>query len=215
MSMIPTRPSIILVDPHGEYSNAFGDKSIVYRAYDTLGQSNTESANLTLPYWLMSGDEFRSLVIGKTEFEATSQANTVYKALTHARLVEAGLARSAIGDVPTLDLLGGRHPEEPIPCEGVTEEQILSFDRDKPRPFRLDEFKAHITGRQAKRQKTSGAEWSDVTASEFQKDYASILNKFRVLTTDPRIKFLMHEHVGDDQNLFQYIEAVIECTGRG
>ena len=189
-------PSIILIDPHGEYPSAFRDKAIVYRAYDALGQGGPEAANLSLPYWLMSSDEFRSLVIGKTEFEATSQANTVYKALTHARLVESGLARSAIGDIQN-DLLNGRHPEEPIPCDEVTDEQILSFDRDRPRPFKLQEFIAHITGRQAKREK--GGEWVDVTPSEFQRDYASILNKFRVLTTDPRIKFLMKEY--DDNNV--------------
>ena len=187
-----TRPSIILIDPHGEYSSAFKDEAIVYRAYDALGQGGVENANLVLPYWLMSGDEFRSLVIGKTEFEATSQANTVYKALTHARLVEAGLARSAIGDIP-VGLLNGRHPEEPIPSEKEgAAEQILTFDRDKPRPFKLDEFEAHIRDRQAVR--TKDGRWGAVPPSEFQKEYASILNKFRILTTDPRIRFLMNEH---------------------
>ena len=185
------RPAIILIDPHGEYASAFSDRAIVYRAYDALGQDDTNTTSLTLPYWLMSGDEFRSLVIGKTEFEATSQANTVYKALTHARLVEAGLARSAMGDIPVNDL-NGRHPEEPIPCDGVAMQQILAFDRDKPRPFKLAEFLQHITGRQAKRLTNQG--WSDITPSEFQKEYSSILNKFRVLTTDPRVQFLMKEH---------------------
>ena len=186
-----TRPTIILIDPHGEYAHAFRERAIVYRAYDALGQDELENANLALPYWLMSGDEFRSLIVGKTEFEATSQANTVYKALTHARLVEAGLARSAMGDIP-VELLEGRHPEEPIPCEGVAVEDILGFDRDKPRPFKLAEFRQHIVGRQAKRLTNNG--WTDVTASEFQRDYSSILNKFRVLTTDSRVRFLMREY---------------------
>lgn len=206
-----TRPSIILIDPHGEYSSAFEDKAVVYRAYDALGQEDDEAANLDLPYWLMSSDEFRSLVIGKTEFEATSQANTVYKALTHARLVEAGLAVSAIGDIPD-NLPDGKHPEEPIPRLGVTEEQILSFDRDRPRPFKLAEFRAHITGRQAKRKKKNDG-WEDVTASDLQRDYASILNKFRVLTTDPRIKFLMHEHVEGAPTLVQIINQFLNVRG--
>ena len=89
----------------------------------------------------MSSEEFRSLVVGKTEFEATSQANTVYKALTHARLVEAGLACSALGQIPP-NHQDDRHPEEPVPCNGVKESEILAFDRDKPRPFKLSEFKA-------------------------------------------------------------------------
>ena len=185
------RPSIILIDPHGEYAHAFGDQAVVYRAYDALGQGDGEAANLTLPYWLMSGDEFRSMVVGKTEFEATSQANTVYKALTHARLVEAGLARSAMDDIP-LDQLDGRHPEEPLPCDGVAAEELVAFDRDKPRPFKLAEFHQHIVARQAIRHTKNG--WEDVTLSEFQRDYASILNKFRVLTTDARVNFLMSEY---------------------
>ena len=187
-----TRPSIILIDPHGEYAHGFGNQAVVYRAYDALGQGDGEAANLTLPYWLMSGDEFRSMVVGKTEFEATSQANTVYKALTHARLVEAGLARSAIGAIP-LDKLDGRHPEEPLPCDGVAAEELVAFDRDKPRPFKLAEFRQHIVARQAIRHTTKNG-WEAVTPSEFQKDYASILNKFRVLTTDARVNFLMSEY---------------------
>lgn len=185
------RPCIILIDPHGEYASAFKDKAKVFHAYDALGQNAEDASTLKLPYWLMSSDEFRSLVIGKTEFEATSQANTVYKALAHARMVEAGLARSAIGDIPD-NLPAGQHPEQPMPVDGVDEEQLASFDRDKPRPFKLEEFRAHIIGRQAKREKSG--KWEDVPPSEFQKDYASILNKFRVLTTDPRVRFLMEEH---------------------
>ena len=208
---VETRPTIILIDPHGEYSSSFGDKAIVYRAYDALGQGGAEVANLDLPYWLMSGDEFRSLVIGKTEFEATSQANTVYKALTHARLVEAGLARSAIGDIP-VEFLDGRHPEEPICCEGVAAEEILSFDRDRPRPFKLREFHAHITGRQAKRLTKDG--WSDVTLSDFQRDYASILNKFRMLITDTRIKFLMKEYAEGSPTLSEILSQFMNVQER-
>ena len=191
---VKSRPCIILIDPHGEYPAAFGEKAKVYRAYDALGQGGIVGSNLVLPYWLMSGDEFRSLLIGKTEFEATSQANTVYKALAHARLVEAGLARSALEEIPTEEVLEGRHPEEPLPCEGVDAGQIESFDRDRPNPFRLSEFHAHITKRQAMRNTSKG--WDKVSPSEFQRDFASILNKFRVLTSDSRTKFLMEEYSG-------------------
>ena len=154
----------------------------------------------------MSSDEFRSLVIGKTEFEATSQANTVYKALAHARMVGAGLVRSAIGNIPA-DLPPGQHPEQPMPMPGVDEQQLFSFDRDKPRPFSLAEFEAHIRERQAKR--LQGGGWSDVTPSEFQKDYASILNKFRVLTTDPRVRFLMEENALDAPTLSQILSQFL------
>ena len=206
-----TRPSIILIDPHGEYADAFGERAVVYRAYDALGQREGEAANLTLPYWLMSGDEFRSMVVGKTKFEATSQANTVYKALTHARLVEAGLARSAMDEIPW-DVLDGRHPEEPIPSDGASVEEIVAFDRDKPRPFKLAEFHQHIVGRQAMRHTRNG--WEDVTSSDFQRDYASILNKFRVLTTDARVNFLMGEYREGGPTLSDILSQFLNLADR-
>ena len=210
-----TRPSIILIDPHGEYRSAFGDKAKIYQAYDALGQGGMVGANLVLPYWLMSGDEFRSLLIGKTEIEATSQANTVYKALSHARLVEAGLARSALNEIPH-ELLDGRHPEQAIPCEGVDASQILSFDRDRPRPFKLSEFKAHIEDRQTMRPIKTSPGWGEITPSQFQKDYASILNKFRVLTTDSRIRFLMSEHVDGGLSLAEILRQFLNvCRDTG
>lgn len=205
-----TRPCIILIDPHGEYASAFQGKAKVFRAYDALGQNQEGISTLKLPFWLMSSDEFRSLVIGKTEFEATSQANTIYKALAHARMVEAGLIRSAHGDIPA-NLPAGQHPEQPFPLEGVNDKQISSFDRDKPRPFKLAEFQAHITGRQAKRQQ--GNSWNDLTPSDFQKDYASILNKFRVLTTDPRVRFLMEEHGENSPSLPEILSQFLYVDG--
>jgi len=77
-----THLRMVIIDPHGEYGHAFGDKALVYRAYDPLGNEEAEGTPISLPYWLMSADEFRTLVIGKTEFEATSQNNIVYKAIT-------------------------------------------------------------------------------------------------------------------------------------
>jgi hypothetical protein len=204
-----TRPCIILIDPHGEYASAFGNRAKVFRAYDALGNDPDAASTLKLPYWLMSSDEFRSLVIGKTEFEATSQANTIYKALAHARMVGAGLARSAAGGIPA-DLPAGQHPEQPMPMAGVNEDQLVSFDRDKPRPFTLSEFEIHIRERQAKR---NGPKWTDVAPGEFQKDYASILNKFRVLRTDPRIRFLMEEHGPDAPSLSDVLSQFLNVDG--
>lgn len=205
-----TRPCIILIDPHGEYASAFRGKARIFRAYDALGQNPDGVSTLKLPYWLMSSDEFRSLVIGKTEFEATSQANTVYKALAHARMVEAGLARSALGDIPA-GLPAGQHPEQPMPVAGVNEDRLISFDRDKPRPFSLAEFHAHIIGRQAKRQQ--GGAWNDVTPTDFQKDYGSILNKFRVLTSDPRVQFLMEEYGPNASTLAEILSQFLNVDG--
>ena len=99
-------PRILVIDPHGEYGHAFKERAIVYRAYDPLGNEEATGSPISLPYWLMSADEFRTLVIGKTEQEATSQNNIVYKAITYARMVAAEL----IDPSPTA--YGGRAPAD-------------------------------------------------------------------------------------------------------
>lgn len=199
------QPRIVLIDPHGEYRRAFGDRCCIYRGYNPLGRDDDEAGEeLRLPYWLMTSDEFRSLVVGKTEFEATSQANTVYKALAHARLVAAGLiepAQEDRGDTPE-----GRHPQDPILREGVTQEQLAVFDRDKPRPFSLDEFQRHIEWRQPWKH---GDKRARVSASEFHNDYGSILDKLAVLRHDSRIRFLMKNYTEGDPDLAQILEQLI------
>lgn len=82
-------PNIVIIDPHGEYANAFKNKCVVYKAYDDYEKNEEVNVRkLKLPYWILSGEEFRDLVIGKTEYEATSENNIVYKALEHSRLAE-------------------------------------------------------------------------------------------------------------------------------
>ena len=68
-------PRIIILDPHGEYGNAFA-------AHTKL---SSDDGTLILPYWLLNFQETVALLIGKTEFVATSQANIVKKALMAAR----------------------------------------------------------------------------------------------------------------------------------
>ncbi|WP_170507469.1 ATP-binding protein [Ruegeria arenilitoris] len=202
-------PNIVIIDPHGEYAAAFGEKAEVFKAYNPIAGGADDGVRLKLPYWLLSADEFRSLVIGKTEFEATSQANTVYKALSHSRMFEAKLVQSALpaidGTFPT-----EVHPQEPrVLQEGTDEDlderrsQIASFNRDRPRPFSLDEFTAHITNRQAKR--LSGANWTDVTPGDFQRSFSSILDKLRVLTSDPRLEFLMNDEPDNRPSLTEVL----------
>lgn len=184
----PCSPRIVIIDPHGEYGNAFGERCTVFRSYDDGAED--DGTPVVLPYWLMSSDEFRQLIIGKTEFEATSQANVVYKALAHARMRAAGLVLAANDPnrFATAD-----HPDLPKPVDANSEGKIASFNRDRPLPFSLDEFEAHITECQAKRYVRNS--WEKVTDSEFQKTYASILDKLRVLRMDSRIAFLMSEYV--------------------
>ncbi len=194
-------PRMIIIDPHGEYGSAFGNKAIVFRAYEDDSDKTQAFTPVKLPYWLMSSDEFRRLVVGKGEFEATSQANVVYKALAHARLYTAGLVISAKDDAR---FSGKDHPDLPKPTNPSQANAIATFDRDLPIPFDLDEFKEHILNCQAKRPNGKGG-WEDITASDFQKNYASILDKLNVLRTDSRISFLMKNYAIEDPGLAEII----------
>lgn len=202
-----THLRMVVIDPHGEYGHAFGDKALVYRAYDPLGNEKAEGTPISLPYWLMSADEFRTLIIGKTEFEATSQNNIVYKALTYARMVAAGL----VAQSPTS--YGGAAPNDsiehdaPRPVEGVEMGRLIEFDRDKPRPFSLDEFENHIRYLQGARRKNGTL--NQVPASEFAKNFKSILDKLSVLRNDPRIQFLIQEWTADSPQLGEIIAQFV------
>lgn len=191
-------PRVVIIDPHGEYGNAFGDRAVVFRAYEDESDTAQAFVSVKLPYWLMSSDEFRQLVIGKTEFEATSQANVVYKALAHARMHAAGLVKSAAESLASAD--ASNPPDIPMPSGDQHKVTIGSFNRDRPCPFDLEEFEAHIRTCQAKRL-NKDKKWEDVTASEYQKDFASILDKLHVLRADSRIAFLMKSYAAGDPSL--------------
>lgn len=193
------RPRIVIIDPHGEYGRAFGARAVVYRAYDPIGTEETAGTPIKLPYWLMSAEEFRLLVSGKTEFEATSQHNIVYKALTHARMVTAGLVDPAPSSYDWNAPTDGSAHDEPKPKAGVEASRLAEFDRDKPRSFCLTEFTNHIAFVQAARSKNGKME--RVTESDFAKGFKSILDKVAVLRRDPRIRFLMNDWVATDTPL--------------
>ncbi len=200
-------PRILIIDPHGEYGHAFKERAIIYRAYDPLGNEETTGSPINLPYWLMSADEFRTLVIGKTEQEATSQNNIVYKAITYARMVAADLVEPSPhaygGPAPT----DGSDHDAPRPKAGVTVEQLIEFDHDKPRPFSLQEFYNHIFYLQAAR--VQNGTLQSVTASDFATKFKSILDKLSVLRRDPRIRFMMQEWDSQSPSLEHIIAQLV------
>lgn len=208
------RPRIVIIDPHGEYKKAFADRAVVYRAYDPVGIEETTGEPIRLPYWLMSGDEFRLLVIGKTEKEATSQNNIIYKALTHARMVQADLIEPAPSDygfeLPT-DIAASDLPRAKT---GVTPERIQSFDRDKPRPFSLVELTNHIKFAQGVNV-TGGKTKSKSNSDLSDEGFRSILDKISVLRSDPRIRFLIEEIADDAPTLASVIGQFVGESGDG
>lgn len=64
-------PQIVVLDPHNEYITAF-PKHV---------RLCTDENSLRLPYWLLNLQESINLLIGKTEFAATSQTNIIRTAL--------------------------------------------------------------------------------------------------------------------------------------
>lgn len=74
------KPRIVILDPHNEYGAAFPNHS----------RLSTDDKSLRLPYWLLNFQETIALLIGKTEFVATSQANIIKTALLEARKESTG-----------------------------------------------------------------------------------------------------------------------------
>lgn len=201
-------PRILVIDPHGEYGHAFKERAIVYRAYDPLGNEETVGTPISLPYWLMSADEFRLLAIGKTEKEATSQNNIIYKALTHARMVAAGLVDPAPADYGVDVPDDGLDPDAPRPKDGIEADVIAEFDRDKPRPFSMDELMNHIRFSQAVNVvagKTKAKSATDLSKEGFR----SILDKLSLLRRDPRIRFMMREWNAESPPLEHIIAQLV------
>lgn len=197
------RPRIIVIDPHGEYSAAFGDRAVVFRAYEDLA-GKEKGTLLRLPYWVMSAEEFRELVVGKTEYEATSENNIVYKALTHSRLVARGwveAARDWSGQA-----VSGAHPAENRLIKKDYASQVATYDPDTPDPFALDEFAAHIAKEQSMRAK--GGKWEEMSPSDF-KSHGSVLDKLAVLRVDPRLKFMMGEYQKDHGDLGDILQQFV------
>ncbi|MEM1227156.1 MAG: DUF87 domain-containing protein [Planctomycetota bacterium] len=203
----PSDPRVVILDPHGEYGHAFSGSAVQYRAYDPLNNEKAADDSISLPYWLMSAEEFRMLVIGKTEQEATSQNNIIYKALTHARMVAAGIVDKAPSSHGSPAPTDGLDFDTPRPKTGVADERILSFDRDKPRPFCLDELHNHIFYVQASRVQKD--KMQAITATEFSKSFKSIIDKLAVIRRDPRIKFLMSNWSASSFTLEQIIAQLI------
>lgn len=198
------KPRIVMIDPHGEYASAFGNRAKVYRAYNDASAVEDEAELLKLPYWLMSSDELRSLIIGKTEHEATSQNNIVYEAITYSRLLEAGYVQD-VGAEPN----GGL---EAAFTDGINEAQVLNFDRDKPVPFKLTQFVKHIDKVQGRKE----GKQEKLAASSGRDKIDNILKKLKVLRSNPQLSFLLKEYSKTDSPNLQDILAqfVGEANGK-
>lgn len=208
------RPRVVLIDPHGEYARALGNRCVVFQAYTAASddENKHDSVQLRLPYWLMTGEGFRDLVIGKTEWEATSENNIVLKALRHARLVSKGLIEGARTDWVGKSAEGQPHPSDDRLIEPENQEHrdlVASYDRDIPDVFSLEELQNYIKHELGVREKSK--KWDPLTATD-SKSHASILDKLSVLQRDPRLDFMMREHEQDDPGLETIIQQFVGNT---
>ncbi|MEI7214647.1 ATP-binding protein [Pectobacterium versatile] len=202
-------PRIIMIDPHDEYGKAFQNRGVIYQAYSAL-EINKHKKNIKLPYWLMSSDEFRTLIIGKTEKEATSQNNIIFKALSYARMVTVGITPPSPTNYLWSPPDDGLSHDEPRPADNHSFEEIISFDSDKPIPFSLQEFENHIRYVQASRFKSKEAKVERETDTNFSDKFKSILDKLSVLKRDPRISFMMDNWtVESDISLEKILEQLV------
>ncbi len=162
------KPLIVVLDPHNEYGKAFKDHK----------RLSTDEGTLSLPYWLLDLDETIGLLIGKTEYAATSQSNIVKNALLAVRMASAKDALSLDATKLTVD--------SPIPY-------LLG------NPTGLDEF-GEISGAKYETgfvgainaQRPSNKNKKD------HEDYNKVLRKLDSLMKDERLSFMMNPWDGKD-----------------
>ena len=155
------KPQVVILDPHNEYGKAFkGHKRL-----------STDEGTLTLPYWLLDLDETIGLLIGKTEYAATSQANIVKNALLSAR---AKAAQDLLGLDPkklTVD--------SPIPYVLGDPEGLDEFGDLNGQKYEIGLVGAINAQRPKNQNKGQHA------------DYNKVLRKLDSLIKDERLSFMM------------------------
>jgi len=112
---------IILLDPHNEYSRAFGSKAEVI-----------DPTTLNLPHWLLNFEESIELFVGKTEFAATSQTNILKEAVLSARrsFGTAGIPADSITvDTPVPYKLGDVLAAVELQASGLSPSKRESHDK--------------------------------------------------------------------------------------
>jgi DNA helicase HerA-like ATPase len=162
-------PQVVILDPHNEYGQAFKDAK----------RLSTDEGTLVLPYWLLDLDETIGLLIGRTEYAATSQANIVKNALYAARhhaakeLLKLDPEKLTV-DAPIPYLLG-----EPSGLDEFGEVDNVQYDVG---------FVGAVNAQRPKNR--------DKKAHE---DYNKVLRKLESLLKDARLAFMMKpwDGIGD------------------
>jgi hypothetical protein len=173
------KPQIVVLDPHNEYGKAFKDHK----------RLSTDEGTLSLPYWLLDLDETIGLLIGKTEYAATSQSNIVKNALLTARMKSAT-------DILKLDA-AKLTVDAPIPY-------VLGD------PSGLDEFGAvngvkYETGLVG----AINAQRPENKNKKDHEDYNKVLRKLDSLMKDERLAFMMKPWTGPGDPMTDVLEQFL------
>ena len=173
------KPQIVILDPHNEYGKAFkGHKRL-----------STDEGTLSLPYWLLNLDETIGLLVGKTEYAATSQSNIVKNALLAARLHAA-------------EHILGLDPEK------------LTVDSPVPYvvgdPTGLDVF-GEIDGTRYETGLVGAinAQRPNNRTQRNHEDYNKVLRKLESLIKDDRLSFMMKEWDGGEDPMPSVLSQIL------
>ena len=160
------KPRIIILDPHNEYGSAFPGHT----------RLSTDEGTLALPYRMLDLEETIALIIGKTEFAATSQTNIVKNALIAARREGAavlGLNPDEITvDSPVPYLLGDPTGLDNLGSRGGT--------------LDINGFVGQINGQRP----------TDSRDKSKHDEFNKVIRKLESLLRDSRLKFMMQPWTG-------------------
>ena len=155
------QPKIVILDPHDEYGKAFeGHKRL-----------STDEGTLSLPYWLLNLNETIDLLIGTTEYAATSQSNIVKNALLEARLSAASNLDLSVDNL-TVD--------SPIPYELGNPAGLDEFGKAPDGQLYEEGFVGAINKQRPNNQNRAQHD-----------DYNKVLRKLDSLVKDERVSFMM------------------------
>ena len=174
------RPKIIILDPHNEYGKAFGQHR----------RLATDEGTLLLPYWLLSLNETVDLLIGTTEFAATSQANIVKNALLQVR---KSSAENLQLDSEKLTV------DSPVPYELGDPSNLGEFGHDSEGEL----YSRGLVG-------AINTQRPNNKDKRQHEDYNKVLRKLDSLIKDERISFMMKSWDGVSDPISDVLTQVMD-----
>ncbi len=172
-------PRIIILDPHNEYGKAFQEHR----------RLSTDEGTLFLPYWVLSLNETYDLLIGRTEFAATSQANIIKNALLDVRMSSATEMKLETERV-TVD--------SPIPYVLGDPSGLDDFGQDRDGQLYSTGFVGAINA-----QRPTGK-----TRAQHE-EYNKVLRKLDSLLKDERMSFMMKPWNGASDRIGDVLSQIL------